>query len=361
MISLDVPQVLLGESGSFIIIKGWCNAACMPNWVQVKVGDVVVPVSIKPAPHVDKVYPNMQAVAYEAQVDLTEVYCNPNANYSSDLFAVVINIDCGTERRGFELPVTQAWVDKTFGGVVPSPRAKPPVPNHLMIRVCGSADRSFFPSGHVALGQIRELLLGEDVRIKDMESILDFGAGCGRVIVALHNEGISAKLHASDIDKEAIAWCQQNLSSAATFDWNESLPPTRYAANTFDLVYAISVFTHLPEDYQFAWLAEMNRIIKPGGVLLTTVHGPTCTRQLPQEGQSITGSLGFFYINETPKGWASHFGHKTEGLPDFYRITYHSFDYVRKHWSEYFDILDIKEQGLNNPQDAVICRKRCSR
>jgi len=44
------------------------------------------------------------------------------------------------------------------------------------------------------------------------------------------------------------------------------MPPMSYEDNMFDFVYSISIFTHLPEDMQFAWLQELQRITKPGGI-----------------------------------------------------------------------------------------------
>lgn len=50
-------------------------------------------------------------------------------------------------------------------------------------------------------------------------------------------------------------------------------PPTTYPDSLFDVVYAVSVFTHLTEDRQLSWLAEFARIIRPCGLLLLTTHG----------------------------------------------------------------------------------------
>jgi SAM-dependent methyltransferase len=355
MVGIDTP-VLLGAEETRITMRGWCNDRVRPEFVVIRIAGTALTASIKPAPHVDEQYPELKAVAYECDIDFAEIYRKPEARFSKDLFAVVVVIDCGSQQRGFEYAVSQEWVNHVFAGrEVPHP--KPPTPDHLMIRVSGSCDISFYPTGHIALGQIRDLLTDCGESIEKFKSILDFGCGCGRVILALHNEGIPASLYGSDIDKETIEWCQENFGCVAKFDWNETAPPTRYADNTFDLVYAISVFTHLPEDHQFAWLAELRRIIKPGGLLITTVHGPTTCGQLPQQVQAAVRQRGFLYIDQTQKDWPSYLGAKTDGLPDFYRLTYHTFEYVRSQWSDYFTIINIKEQGRNFMQDAVVCRK----
>ena len=54
---------------------------------------------------------------------------------------------------------------------------------------------------------------------------------------------------------------------------NKSNPPTDYPDLYFDIIYAISVFTHLNEDMQGRWLKELIRITAPGGHIIITVHG----------------------------------------------------------------------------------------
>ena len=44
-------------------------------------------------------------------------------------------------------------------------------------------------------------------------------------------------------------------------------PPLVYPGEAFDLVYAFSVFTHLPESIQFSWMRELSRVLKAGGYL----------------------------------------------------------------------------------------------
>src|SRR5438046_2874585 len=50
-------------------------------------------------------------------------------------------------------------------------------------------------------------------------------------------------------------------------------PPLAFANATFDLAYALSVFTHLPEAMQHDWMDELRRVVRPGGYLLLTTHG----------------------------------------------------------------------------------------
>jgi hypothetical protein len=48
---------------------------------------------------------------------------------------------------------------------------------------------------------------------------------------------------------------------------------------------------------------------------------------------------------------------KVDGLPDFYQTTFHTVDYVKKHWGRFLSVVDHVEGGLNGHQDIVVMRK----
>jgi ubiquinone/menaquinone biosynthesis C-methylase UbiE len=176
--------------------------------------------------------------------------------------------------------------------------------------------------------------------------VLDFGCGCGRVL-AYFKDATPCEMTGSDIDGEAIVWCKDNLSAFGTFFQNGSSPPLPIADSTFDLVYSISVFTHLPERMQFQWLNELQRVTKPGGFLLLTTHG---IDSVPLNWlQRLRFRLGgFVYVA----------GGKTPGLPDFYRNAFHAESYIRSRWSKLFEIVEFRPRGINQEQDWTLCRKR---
>ena len=103
-----------------------------------------------------------------------------------------------------------------------------------------------------------------------MPSILDFGCGAGRVIRYWH--GLPAAPYGTDYNPDLIAWCEQHLPFAK-FLVNGPGPPLEYPSDFFGLIYALSVFTHLDEAGQIAWIRELRRIAKPGGYILITTHG----------------------------------------------------------------------------------------
>ena len=83
---------------------------------------------------------------------------------------------------------------------------------------------------------------------------------------------LDASVSGSDLSGAAIDWCRVNLPFAS-FETNGLSPPLAFPDHSFDLAYALSVFTHLPEAMQHDWMEELRRAISPGGFLLFTTHG----------------------------------------------------------------------------------------
>ena len=74
-----------------------------------------------------------------------------------------------------------------------------------------------------------------------------------------------------------IDWCAQHIPGI-DFKVNGLMPPLAWPAASFDVIYGISIFTHLSEAAHEAWLEELMRVLKPGGIAMLTMHGDI-TRQ----------------------------------------------------------------------------------
>jgi len=170
----------------------------------------------------------------------------------------------------------------TISRVKGAPDGLPLPPGQLMFLVQGTTNvPEFLTDGRGTAQAILDVLHGSGVDIDSSMRILDFGCGCGRVIRHLHSM-TGARFHGSDYNPQLIEWCQRNLRFGQ-FDVNGVSPPLVYEKEQFDLVYALSVFTHFPEDLQSAWLSELSRVLKPGGHLLMTAQGESFLPYLSEE------------------------------------------------------------------------------
>jgi SAM-dependent methyltransferase len=148
----------------------------------------------------------------------------------------------------------------------------PVPPPHLIVRVAGTPDAAWFlESGRLAATAMREAVERAGAPMHELGAILDFGCGCGRV---LRNwaELDGTDVAGSDLSGAAVEWCRENLPFAR-FETNELVPPLAFADDSFDLAYALSVFTHLPETMQLDWMDELARVVRPDGFLLLSTHG----------------------------------------------------------------------------------------
>lgn len=104
---------------------------------------------------------------------------------------------------------------------------------------------------------------------KDNPTVAEWGCGLARVIQRMPEDFIR---HGFDFNQDAILWCRLNVPNVH-FHCNSLMPPLPIADQTFDGVYCLSVFTHLSEKAHFAWINELSRVLKPGGVLVASFHG----------------------------------------------------------------------------------------
>jgi SAM-dependent methyltransferase len=221
-------------------------------------------------------------------------------------------------------------------------------PARLRVRVAGTANpRWFVETGRLSAKTIRAALARADVELRLCGRLLDFGCGCGRVI--RHWNGLdSVELHGSERDGQAVRWCEENLPIAA-FNRNAPEPPLPYPDAWFGAIYAVSVFTHLAERDQHAWLAELRRTLVPGGVLVLTTHGDRYLERLAREERNAyeAGKL----VVRWPQATGSNLC-----------TTFHPHEYVRDELAVGFDLLEFSPAAAEGTpyQDLVVLRRPLS-
>lgn len=101
--------------------------------------------------------------------------------------------------------------------------------------------------------------------------VLDFGCGPGYLLEQLCRRG-HARCEGVDFSARSVAEATARLDGKPAFAGARCVSgiPTDLPADTFDGLTCIETIEHLPEAGQKPLLAEVNRLLKPGGVALFT-------------------------------------------------------------------------------------------
>ena len=247
------------------------------------------------------------------------------------------------------------WLRFTAETTVVKPTGALP-PEWLRTRVAGTPNADWFDSsGRQSVDDYRLALSRIGRRIEDFDRVLDFGCGCGRVLRWLGDLPPTTSVHGCDIDPEAVEWLRSDLPHFAVLR-NEPLPSLEYRSASFDLVLCHSVFTHLDEAYQDAWLQELCRVTVDDAILLISFMGDHAFAKRVHEEASLAATPELLRAERNREGLLFLPGDDV-GLPDFYQTTYHANWYVFEHWSRYFNVLAHVERGALNYQDLLVLKR----
>jgi SAM-dependent methyltransferase len=173
--------------------------------------------------------------------------------------------------RGYELALAARARVAAKGEANAEDLPLPPARLRTQIGPSHADARVFLRSGQHHAQLVRDLLREGGGEIEELDAMLDWGCGCGRVL--RHWSGLAhTRVCGCDITPKMVDWCADNLTFAEVAV-NDIAPPLPYPDATFDLVYAFSVFTHLPEDLQHSWMRECLRVLRPEGYLLMSTLG----------------------------------------------------------------------------------------
>jgi SAM-dependent methyltransferase len=163
--------------------------------------------------------------------------------------------------------------------------------------------------------------------------VLDFGCGAGRTLRHFAAEAEQGEFWGSDIHGPSIEWMQRNVCPPLHAWRSAPYPPLGLEHGTFDLIYAVSVFTHLT-DNSIPWLLELHRLLKPGGILIATYMGRWNSEWFAHEpwDEDRIGMNVLFHNRDWDTGGPAVL------ISDWW---------LREHWGRAFEIVHIAPQFQN--------------
>ena len=126
-------------------------------------------------------------------------------------------------------------------------------------------------------------------------TLLDFASGFGMVNRHFKNVMPDVGAEACDIHPKAIEFHKNEIGIPChlSSEYAEDLD----IENTYDVVIAISFFSHLPKESWIAWLDQLFQLVNEGGMLIFTCHGPSSN--LAKDHHFIRKGINFLFYPES--------------------------------------------------------------
>ncbi|NNC59934.1 MAG: class I SAM-dependent methyltransferase [Erythrobacter sp.] len=210
----------------------------------------------------------------------------------------------------------------------------PVPPRHNLTTTSSNTVRHYFQSGLTTIQPILMGAMAEGFEPDEDTHVLDFGCGVGRQLLHLKRWFPAMKISAIDVDREVVDYVARTFPGVDAY-CNDFDPPLKFADNSFDLIYSVSIFSHLSMDDAKLWLTDLARVAKPGSVLCLTFNSAHSLgiahadgRRLQFTQEQLQGE-GFILDGEEiseEAAAAEFFGKKARGIKRSYGETYYSHD-----------------------------------
>ena len=265
---------------------------------------------------------------------------------------------------GWALRRTRELADPLLPDPPGTPRPGTPLPpRRLRARAGAAGAHAFAEGGRQAAGELAGLVRAAGRDPARLGAVLDLGCGPGRVLPHFARLAPVAACVGCDVDEAAIDWAARHHRGLG-WSLTSFHPPLPYATARFDLVYAISVFTHLDRGLAAMWLAEVRRVLAPGGLALLSVHGPHafeqfrngsaatswCSPAVFQRGPLAPGE--FVFAPYRRSFWSDG---DLPGVGRDYGLAFHGHDHIASHWGRSLQVVEVRARALTDWQDVAVC------
>jgi SAM-dependent methyltransferase len=247
------------------------------------------------------------------------------------------------------------------GGALPP--GSPLPPRRLRARAGAAGGFAFTEGGRQTAAELAGLVRSAGRDPAQLRAVLDFGCGPGRVLPHFAALAPEAACVGCDVDADAIDWAAR-AHRALGWSLTSFHPPLPFQDGRFDLVYAISVFSHLDRGVATMWLAELRRVLAPGGLALLSVHGPHAFEQFRSGAVTTSwcspavfrrGPLGsgeFVFAPYRRSFWTDG---DLPGVGREYGLAFQGHEHTRASWSRALQVVEVRARALTDWQDVAVC------
>ena len=202
--------------------------------------------------------------------------------------------------------------------------------------------REYLSDGWRTLSELMLLLEAVDRPLLKTASVLEFAAGFGRFTRHLVKV-LPGRVTCTDVMPGSVEFLREQFGVEgvqSSHHPEQVILPAKY-----DLVFVLSMFTHLPTRMWAPWLRALRLTVKPGGLLVFSVHNEEVARE-----------LGVVF---DPEG--THFISSSESPSidgETYGTTFTTKEFVEGCVGSVFGVKPLlyKSQGFWHGQDGVVLR-----
>ena len=146
--------------------------------------------------------------------------------------------------------------------------------------------RDYLADGWRTLAELMLLLEQVDRPLTKIPSVLEFASGHGRFTRHLAKAIGADRVTVSDVVPDAVTFASDTFAVQGFV--SAGVPEQVRWPRPFDLVFVLSLFSHLPRATWARWLTQLWSVVAPGGLLVLSTHGAKAAAfdsvQLDDEG-----------------------------------------------------------------------------
>lgn len=149
--------------------------------------------------------------------------------------------------------------------------------------------RDYLADGWRTLSELLLLLERADQPLVKMNHVLEFASGHGRFTRHLVKAIGPGRVTVSDVVADAVDFARQSFGVQGFV--SHAVPEQLAWPRRYDLVFVLSLFSHLPRGSWGRWLAVLWDAVAPGGLLVFSTHGSEAARRA---GVALDGE-GYYF------------------------------------------------------------------
>ena len=205
--------------------------------------------------------------------------------------------------------------------------------------------RDYLADGWRTMAELVLLLEQVNYPLLKAQSLLEFASGHGRFTRHLVKAMGPQRVVVSDVVEDAVVFAREAFKVQGFV--SASQPEEVAWSHQHDVVFVLSLFSHLPRATWTRWLQRIYAMVAPGGVLVFTTHGAEAVRK---QGVALD-SDGYFFT-------ASSESNAIDGQE--YGTAFTSQAYVRARIAGHLPgarLLQFAPQHFWHHQDAFVVEK----